>query len=154
MLIMNNLKLRQFKGQGLADYKSTLVLTYEQREALFGILLGKGSISIRRGLPVYSIKFEYTYAQKAYAFFIYNIMCSFIGGKPKVTYDYNSKPKTLWFRTYSHVDFIDYFYWFYTQDGISDTYFTQKGDYPYYKLKKLPPFCYFKTFLTDRCLAF
>lgn len=81
MALQTDLKLTKLKGHTLACYKQSLTLTYEQREVIFGALLGKCSMSLRKGKPTYSLKFEYSSNKFFYACYIYNILKPFIGQK-------------------------------------------------------------------------
>ena len=50
---------RNLRGKALENYKKTLVLTDIQRDIIIGSLLGDSIMGLRKGVPLYSLKFEH-----------------------------------------------------------------------------------------------
>lgn len=95
---------KNYKGKQLELYKQTIKLNDIQREILIGVLLGDGSISVRDGKPVYSVKFEQAINNKEYIYHLYSVFEPFVG---QIPLEY--KNKSIWFRTYRH-DCFKYYY--------------------------------------------
>lgn len=114
---------RNLRGLALERYKQTLKLNDQQREVLIGTLLGDASMSLRKGKPHYSVKFEQKAARQAYINHLYEIFEPFVGASPLPRYiasdtnisgeNLEPKIKSYWFRTYEHKSLIFYYNYFY-----------------------------------------
>jgi DNA-binding transcriptional regulator WhiA len=109
---------KQLRGNALENYKKSLKFTDTQREIIVGTLLGDASMSLRSGKPHYSIKFEQGEAHADYVNHLYDIFEPYTGTPPSWRYiDKEQTRRALWFRTYSHDDFIYYWNLFYSGTG-------------------------------------
>lgn len=114
---------RNLKGLALEHYKQSLKLNDEQREVLIGTLLGDASMSLRKGKPHYSVKFEQHSNKQSYVNHLYEIFEPFVGVPPSPRFKNNDDSisgeklenniKSYWFRTYEHKSFIFYYNYFY-----------------------------------------
>lgn len=101
---------RNLRGKELEIYKQSLKLTDVQREIIIGTLLGDASMSLRKGMPCYSIKFEQSEEHADYIYHLYEIFEPFTGTPPALRWiDRNHTRRAVWFRTYRHDSLI--FYW-------------------------------------------
>lgn len=110
----------KMRGRELENYKKSLVLTDFQKDVIIGTLLGDSSMSIRSGIPHYSIKFEQGAMHKEYIFHLYEIFKAYVGSPPISRWiDKAQTRKAWWFRTYRHEHFAFYYHLFYktTQNG-------------------------------------
>lgn len=144
-MIIQNTKLR---GKDLENYKKTLKLSDLQKDILVGTLLGDASMSLRKGRPTYSIKFEQGEKNQAYIYHLYEIFQPFTGTAP--VYRFIDKEKTrrsIWFRTYRHNSLIFYYNLFYKQN-----YSLENPNFVESKVKIIPKNIH--KFLTARALAY
>ena len=105
-------------GKNIEISKQSLKLTDVQREVIIGTLLGDASMSLRKGKPCYSIKFEQGEDHVDYVNHLYELFEPFVGTPP--TWRWIDKDKTrraLWFRTYRHDSLIFYWNLFYRSPG-------------------------------------
>lgn len=111
---MNIQRRKKLSHKDLAIYKQTLKLTDQQKEIIVGTLLGDSSISVRKGVPHYSIKFEQGEMHRGYVEHLYQVFEPYCGSSPSERFiDKNKTRKAVWFRTYSHIDIKFYFDLFY-----------------------------------------
>lgn len=103
------------RGKALEAYKKTLVLNDTQRDIIVGSLLGDGTMGLREGKPLYSIKFEQSVKHEQYIYHLAEEFKGFWGSGPSKRWiDRNKTREAIWFRTYRHDAFIFYFNLFYT----------------------------------------
>nr|YP_004581319.1 putative site-specific DNA endonuclease [Schizomeris leibleinii]AEH05416.1 putative site-specific DNA endonuclease [Schizomeris leibleinii] len=112
---------RNIRGKALEKYKKSLELTDLQKDVLIGCLLGDASMSLRKGKPHYSIKFEQKADRAEYIYHIYDIFLPFVGSPPLLKFSNKEKTrKAIWFRTYQHDSLIFYYNLFYKQEKSSE----------------------------------
>lgn len=101
--------------------KPSMYLTEIQRSLIIGSLLGDGTMRIGKGCVNANFKVEHGLMQKAYVFWKYRILQSFVYTEPKVSYRYASDgeryQKSWWFRTIRHPILTDIYYMFYPGEG-------------------------------------
>ncbi len=141
---------KNVRGLELDQYKKSLKLNDEQREVLIGTLLGDASMSLRKGKPHYSVKFEQKAERQVYINHLYDIFEPYVGAPPAPRFIQNNNSisgenfenkiiKSYWFRTYEHKSLIFYYNFFYKiKDGK--------------KVKVVPKTIH--KFLTARALAY
>jgi hypothetical protein len=111
---MSRYKKKKYVGSELEQYKATLSLTEEQKDLIYGTLLGDSTMGLRQGEKIYSLKFEQKAANEEYVNHLYEIMEPYVGTPPAIRKNTNTgENKSVWFRTYRHSSFIFYFNLFY-----------------------------------------
>lgn len=107
---------RNLRNKELENYKKSLRLTDVQREVIIGTLLGDASMSLRKGKPCYSIKFEQGEQHADYVNHLYELFEPFTGTPPAWRWIDNKRTRrALWFRTYRHDSLIFYWNLFYSE---------------------------------------
>ena len=105
---------RNLRGVALEDYKATLLLNEEQKDIILGTLLGDSTMGLRKGLPLYSIKFEQSITQMNYINHLAEKFADFCGSPPQTRWvDIQRTRQSIWFRTYRHNSLIFFFNLFY-----------------------------------------
>lgn len=141
-----NYKAKNLRGIQLIEYKKTLKLNTIQKEILVGTLLGDSTISKTKGIA-WNIKFEQKLANREYVNHLYEIFEPYVGTPPKVrniTGGGAKDRKSIWFRTYRHVDLKFYYDLFYIK--------TNKNNSTDLRKKRVPKLIH--KFLTPRALAY
>ena len=108
------------KGKNLELYKQTLSLSDLQREILVGTLLGDATIPKQLGLRKHNVKFEQKIGNKDYIVHLYEIFKDFVGTEPTIRNIRGGGAvdrQSVWFRTYRHQCFSDYYQLFY-KNGV------------------------------------
>ena len=108
------------KGKKLTIYKESLVLNDIQKEVLVGTLLGDATITKQKLKSNYNVKFEQKYENKAYVSHLYEIFKDFVGTGPflrEIKGGGAADRYSLWFRTYRHSLFTEYYNIFY-KNGV------------------------------------
>jgi LAGLIDADG DNA endonuclease family len=120
---------RNLRGKALADYKKTLVLNDLQTDIIIGSLLGDSTMGLRKGVPLYSLKFEQSVKKQGYIFHLADIFDKFCGSPPARRWiDKKKTRESLWFRTYRHNSFAFFFNLFYVieEDPVTGQPFSRK----------------------------
>lgn len=105
---------RNLHGKALADHKKTLVLSDLQRDIIIGTLLGDSTMGLRKGVPLYSLKFEQSMKKQGYIFHLAEVFDEFCGSPPARRWiDKKKTREAVWFRTYRHDSLAFYFNLFY-----------------------------------------
>ena len=135
--------MEKLTGNNLKEYKKKLQINRIQKDVIIGTLLGDASMEIRKGKPVYSIKFEQKLFRTDYINHIYSIFSVWAGTEPKIRTISQGKivkRSSVWFRTYRHSSFKFYYDIFYSS--------TASGK----KVKVVPKLLH--RFLTPTALAY
>jgi hypothetical protein len=104
------------RGKELVAYKQTLILTDLQKQVLVGTLLGDASIPDRKNNSEYNVKFEQKYDNVQYVNHLYDIFKPWVGTSPSIREISGGGAldrKSIWFRTYRHPAFRDFYNKFY-----------------------------------------
>lgn len=106
------------RSREIEEYKSTLRLTAEQREALVGLLLGDAHLETRNGGRTYRLKIEQSEAHRAYVEHLYRMFRPWVltAPQPKQVISRGHASTNWWFQTVSHGAFRFYAQQFY-RDG-------------------------------------
>jgi hypothetical protein len=134
---------KNLRGLKLIEYKKTLSLNAIQKEILVGTLLGDATIAKNKTVA-FNVKFEQKLANENYINHLYEIFEPYVGTPPKVrtiTGGGAKDRKSIWFRTYRHIDFKFYYDFFYRKDNATD-----------FRKKRVPKLIH--KFLTPRALAY
>lgn len=141
-----NYQAKDLRGIQLIEYKKTLKLNAIQKEILVGTLLGDATIS-KSGSIALNVKFEQKLANKEYVNHLYEIFEPYVGTPPRVrniTGGGAKDRRSIWFRTYRHIDFKFYYDLFYRKTN-------QKNGADLRK-RRVPKLIH--RFLTPRALAY
>ena len=141
-----NYKAKNLRGNQLIEYKKTLKLNTIQKEILVGTLLGDATISKTKAIAL-NVKFEQKLANRDYVNHLYEIFEPYVGTPPRVrsiTGGGARDRKSIWFRTYRHIDFKFYYDLFYIK--------TNKNNLNELRKKRVPKLIH--KFLTPRALAY
>lgn len=120
---------RNLCGKALSDYKKTLVLNDLQKDIIIGTLLGDSTMGLRKGAPLYSLKFEQSVKNQGYIFHLAEIFENFCGSPPARRWiDKKKTREAVWFRTYRHNSFAFFFNLFYViqEDPVTGQPFCRK----------------------------
>lgn len=140
---------KNLRGLKLIEYKKTLSLNTIQKEILVGTLLGDATIAKNKRVA-FNVKFEQKLANENYINHLYEIFEPYVGTPPKVRTitakgsslrDGAKDRKSIWFRTYRHIDFKFYYDFFYRKDRATN-----------FRKKRVPKLIH--KFLTPRALAY
>lgn len=134
---------KNLRGLKLIKYKKTLGLNAIQKEILVGTLLGDATIAKNKTVA-FNVKFEQKLANEDYINHLYEIFEPYVGTPPKIrtiTGGGAKDRKSIWFRTYRHIDFKFYYDFFYRKDTATD-----------FRKKRVPKLIH--KFLTPRALAY
>lgn len=105
------------RSREIEQYKTTLRLTQEQREALIGLLLGDAHLETRNGGKTYRLKIEQSNAHRAYVDHLYQLFRPWVltAPQPKRVVSAGRMSTNWWFQTLSHGAFRFYAAQFYRQ---------------------------------------
>lgn len=150
ILTEDNLSLKSqrpiLRGKALEEYKKTLQLSEEQKDIIIGTLLGDSTMGLRRGGPVYAMKFEQSTVRRQYLLHLAKVFANFCGQSPIERWLDKAKTRAaIGFRTYRHDSLIFYFNLFYDLVVDPDTGKTKS-------VKKVPK--NIAKFLTPRAVAY
>ena len=108
-------------SQKLREYKKSLKLTQEQREALFGILLGDGHLETRDCGRTYRLLIEQTSKNERYIQHLYELFKPWVLEPPKTKK--RNAGVNIFFRTLSHPAFRFYGQLLYPRNAPTETTF-------------------------------
>lgn len=120
---------RDLRGKALEDHKKTLVLNDIQKDIIIGSLLGDSTMGLRKGVPLYSLKFEQSVKKQGYIFHLAEVFDGFYGSPPaKRWIDQKKTREAVWFRTYRHNSLAFFFNLFYVieEDPVTGKPFSRK----------------------------
>ena len=120
---------RNLRGKALENYKKTLVLTNIQKDIIIGSLLGDSTMGLRKGVPLYSLKFEQSVKKQGYILHLAKVFDEFCGSPPVRRWIDKKKTRdAIWFRTYRHNSFVFFFNLFYVieEDPVTGKPFSRK----------------------------